>query len=178
MSGDTEIRVTRADFFDRRHAEAIVSLMDLYARDPMGGGRPLPPERLARLPDALASRPQAFSVLAFHEDRAAGLVNCFESFSTFACQPLVNVHDVVVHPGLRGRGIAAAMLGLVEQIARDRGCCKLTMEVLEGNHAARRAYRRCGFAPYRLRPDDGVAMFWEKQLPPQGRATQGSQGLV
>ena len=172
MSGGKPVHVIEADFSDRRHAEALVSLMDLYARDPMGGGRPLPAERLARLPAALGSRPEAFSVLAFDEERAAGLVNCFESFSTFACQPLVNVHDVVVHPEFRGRGIAAAMLGMVEQIARDRGCCKLTMEVLEGNHAARRAYSRCGFAPYRLRLEDGVAMFWEKKLTPP--STRGS----
>ena len=34
---------------------------------------------------------------------AVGLVNCIEGFSTFACRPLVNVHDVVVRESHRGR---------------------------------------------------------------------------
>ena len=57
----------------------------------------------------LAACPQAFSVLAFaggDETTPVGLVNCFEGFSTFACRPLVNVHDVAVLGSYRGRCIA------------------------------------------------------------------------
>ena len=56
------------------------------------------------------------------------------------------------------------MLGKVELLARDRGCCKLTLEVLEGNAVARSAYEKFGFTGYELDPAMGKAHFWEKKL--------------
>lgn len=37
-----------------------------------------------------------FSVLAFDADQPVGLINAIEGFSTFACKPLINIHDVIV----------------------------------------------------------------------------------
>ena len=113
---------------------------------------------------ALAARPQAYSVLAFDADMPVGLVNCIEGFSTFACRPLVNVHDVAVLPGYRGQGVAEKMLLLVQEMARERSACKLTLEVLQGNAAAQRLYRRLGFANYELDPAMGQAQFMQKWL--------------
>ena len=56
------------------------------------------------------------------------------------------------------------MLAEVESIARDHDCCKLTLEVLEGNHIAKNAYQKLGFAGYELDPDTGQAVFWQKSL--------------
>ena len=53
---------------------------------------------------------------------------------------------------------------LVERLARERGCCKVTLEVLEGNTSAQAAYRRAGFEGYQLDPLMGRAMFWQKWL--------------
>ncbi|MDB5843346.1 MAG: GCN5-related N-acetyltransferase, partial [Polaromonas sp.] len=106
----------------------------------------------------------AFSVLAFAGDEPVGLVNCIEGFSTFACRPLVNIHDVAVLPGHRGRRVAERMLALVQDIARERGACKLTLEVLSGNASAVRLYERVGFAGYQLDPAMGTAQFFQKWL--------------
>ena len=103
-------------------------------------------------------------MLAFIAGEPVGLVNCFEGFSTFACRPLVNVHDVVVIAAVRGQGISQKMLAKVEEIARQRGCCKITLEVLEGNEAAKGAYRKLGFSDYQLDPQMGRALFWQKAL--------------
>ena len=54
------------------------------------------------------------AVLAFDGEKPVGLVNCIEGFSTFACRPLVNVHDVVVLVTHRGQRIAQRMLAMVE----------------------------------------------------------------
>ena len=81
-----------------------------------------------------------------------------------AGQPLLNVHDIVVHQDFRRQGIARALLGHAEAVARQRGCCKLTLEVLEGNHGARRAYLDFGFEGYQLDPAMGQALFMEKKL--------------
>jgi ribosomal protein S18 acetylase RimI-like enzyme len=78
--------------------------------------------------------------------------------------PLVNIHDIVVLPKYRGRGISQFLLQEVEAIAREKGCCKLTLEVLEGNKVAQKAYTRFGFRDYVLDPSAGKALFWQKML--------------
>ena len=153
-----------ADYRNSDDARALVSLLDAYASDPAGGGEPLSDFAKSHLAPALASRPQAFSVLAFDGAQAVGLINCIEGFSTFACRPLVNVHDVVVLVSHRGRRIGELMLALVEELAQARGACKLTLEVLDGNRSALALYQRCGFAPYQLNPAMGHAGFMQKML--------------
>jgi GNAT superfamily N-acetyltransferase len=147
------------------HAHALVSLLDAYAQDPMGGGKGLSDYAKTHVVAGLASRPHAFSLLAFAKDETPiGLVNCIEGFSTFAAKPLVNIHDVIVLPDWRGHGVAGAMLGAVVQIARDRGACKLTLEVLSGNQKALRAYAKLGFDAYQLDPEAGTAQFLQLWL--------------
>lgn len=158
------IHVVNADLSSPEHASAVLRLLDEYACDPMGGGNPLPDVTKASLVDELRKRHTAHVILALIEGEAAGLLIAFEGFSTFACKPLLNIHDVVVTKTHRGRGIAKRMLGRAEEIALALGCCKLTLEVLEGNHAAQGAYRAFGFAGYELDPRMGKAMFWEKRL--------------
>lgn len=158
------LHICEADYHDTAHAEALVWLLDAYAQDPAGGDQPLSDFAKNNLVKELAARPQAFSVLAFDGTQPVGLVNCLEGFSTFACRPLVNVHDVAVLASHRGRRVGEQMLALVEQIARRRGACKLTLEVLQGNASAIRLYERVGFAGYQLNPALGQAQFLQKWL--------------
>jgi len=158
------LKVVIADYNNARHADAIIMLLDSYASDPMGGGKPLDEYVKANLVHELSKRSYAFTVIAYDDEQAVGLVNCFEAFSTFLCKPLINVHDVVVINGYRGRGIAGMMLAKVEEIARSRGCCKLTLEVLSNNESAKAAYKKFGFSDYVLDPEAGSARFWQKLL--------------
>jgi ribosomal protein S18 acetylase RimI-like enzyme len=158
------MRILQANYNDALHAHAIVALLDAYAQDPTGGGAPLSDFAKANLVQELAKRPQAFSVLAFDGSAPIGLVNCIEGFSTFACKPLVNVHDVAVLASHRGQRVGEQMLALAEQIAVQRGACKLTLEVLSGNRSAIKLYERIGFAGYQLDPAMGSAMFLQKWL--------------
>lgn len=158
------ITTLRADYANPVHAAALVMLLDAYASDPAGGGEGLSPFARANLVAGLAARPQAFSVLAFDGDQPVGLINCIEGFSTFACKPLVNVHDVSVLASHRGRGIGEQMMAEVEVMARERGAVKLTLEVLSGNRPATRLYERMGFAGYQLDPAMGTAQFLQKWL--------------
>jgi len=158
------IEIVRARYHEPAHAAALVELLDAYARDPAGGGEALSEFARTNLVAELATRPFIFSVLAFEDGAAVGLINAIEGFSTFACRPLVNIHDVVVLPGHRRRGIAAKMFAEVEAIARERGACKLTLEVLSGNRSARALYEKIGFDDYRLDPAMGQAQFMQKWL--------------
>lgn len=164
MSAPNALSVVRADYANPVHAQALVLLLNAYASDPAGGGEPLSEYARQHLVPELARRPQAYSVLAFLDGKPVGLVNAIEGFSTFKCRPLVNVHDVAVLPGYRGLRIGERMLELVEAIARERGACKLTLEVLEGNAPAARLYQRIGFAGYELDPAMGQARFMQKWL--------------
>lgn len=160
----TALRIFQADYALAKHAEALVMLLDAYARDIAGGAEPLSEFVKSHLVRELASRPQVYSILAFDGDAPVGLVNCIEGFSTFACKPLVNVHDVAVLASHRGKGIAAQMLVLAEAIALQRGAVKLTLEVLTGNRPAIALYERLGFEGYQLDPSMGSATFMHKKL--------------
>jgi len=158
------IEIVKADYQNPKHAEDIVTLLDIYARDPMGGGEPLSDFVKANLAQELAKRPHAFTVLSYVDGQAAGLINCFELFSTFACRPLVNIHDIIVLSDFRRMHLSHKMLDKVEEISRENGCCKLTLEVLEGNLPAKNSYTKFGFAPYQLNPEMGNAVFMQKSL--------------
>lgn len=178
-------QIERLDPTRPADAAALVALLDEYARSPSGGGEPLAATSLARLPALLASRPHYLGWLAWEATgssggeaagsaagtasasatrKAVGLINCFEGVSTFRAQPLINVHDLIVTATHRRLGIGQALLAQVEHEARARGCCKLTLEVLTHNDAARRAYDKVGFAPYALDPAMGNALLLEKKF--------------
>ena len=158
------IEIREADLSNPVDGAALLALMELYARDPMGGGQDLSDFTRAHLIDALASRPSAHVILALAAQEPAGLLIGLEGFSTFACRPLLNIHDLVVAEAFRRQGVARRLLQRAEVIARRLGCCKLTLEVLEGNRAAQAVYGRAGFEPYQLDPAMGRAQFWEKRL--------------
>jgi len=162
------LHVLPVDYNQPAHREALVMLLDAYAHDPMGGGEGLSQDVKVRLCDELARRPQAFSFIAWEGSgaptQAVGLINCLEGYSTFKAKPLMNIHDVAVLPSHRGAGVAQVLLAAAEQLARQRGCCKLTLEVLTGNQRALSSYLRFGFAPYALDPAAGQASFMQKWL--------------
>lgn len=163
MSADA-LQVRRADYTGAADRTALVNLLNAYAIDPMGGGQPLAPDVRASLCDRMAQVPHAASFIAWLGDEAVGLINCFEGFSTFKAKPLLNVHDIVVLPAHRSRGVGQALLAAAERHAQERGCCKLTLEVLPRNARALRSYGQFGFAPYVLDPREGQALMLQKWL--------------
>ena len=156
--------VRRVDYADAHDRAALLLLLDAYAQDPMGGGTPLTDTVRTTLCDRLARQPGAASFVAWQGDAPVGLINCFEGFSTFRALPLLNVHDLAVLPGHRGQGVGQALLAAAEAHARERGACKLTLEVLSGNTRALRSYDQFGFAPYVLDPREGQALLMQKWL--------------
>ena len=153
-----------ADLASPAHGEAIVQLLDEYASGETGGAAGLSPFAKANLLPELRRRVGAHAVVAFADELPAGLAICFEGFSTFRCKPLLNVHDLVVSSRFRGRGIGRRLLARTAELAAGLGCCKITLEVLEGNAIAQRLYADCGYAPYQLDPRMGRAIFWQKWI--------------
>jgi GNAT superfamily N-acetyltransferase len=161
---DSGLTIGLADYTDPRDAAAVTALLDAYARDPMGGGAALADDVKARLVGDLAANSHAFSLIARQGGDEVGLANCFVGYSTFAAAPLINIHDFAVLPGHRGAGIGRALMAVIEAEALKRGACKITLEVLSGNHPAQRLYAACGYGDYQLDPASGQALFWQKRL--------------
>ncbi len=144
--------------------DGIINILNSYASDPMGGSKPLGAFTRQSLVAELAKRDWVVTLLAVLEGEPVGLLIAMEGLSTFASKPLMNVHDVAVLPGHRGKGIGKALFAAIEKESRERGCCKITLEVLSGNERAKRVYSDLGFHPYVLDPNLGAAQFWEKPL--------------
>lgn len=153
-----------ADYNNPRHCADILQLLKLYSEDPMGGGKPLSEFTQNNLTKTLAKLPHALTIICYIDQQAVGLINGFEGFSTFQCKPLINIHDIIVINTYRRQGICQFMLNAIENIAKEKGCCRLTLEVLDANHAAKRTYQTYGFNGYELDPTMGKALFWEKTL--------------
>ena len=153
-----------ADYLNQQHAQDIVWLLNHYALDSAGGGMELNEYAKENLVKELTKLPFAFSILCYIENIPVGLINCFTVFSTFKCKPVINIHDLVVHNQYRRQGISQLLLNEVEQVARDKGACKITLEVLEKNISARNSYTKFGFVGYELDPKYGQAIFLEKSL--------------
>ena len=62
------VRVAEAELENPRHVEAILMVLDSYASDPIGGGRPLTAEVRERLVPGLRRHPMSLVLLAFDGD--------------------------------------------------------------------------------------------------------------
>jgi ribosomal protein S18 acetylase RimI-like enzyme len=158
------IRIVEANLDLSDHREAVLGMVEAYSRDTMGSAKPLDQDVRARLIPGLQRHPTTLIFLAFEDAQAVGVAVCFIGFSTFAAKPLINIHDCMVLPEFRGRGVGRHLLEAVEAKACELGCCKLTLEVMDNNHRARRAYEAAGFVGYSLQEDTGTAIFLSKPL--------------
>ncbi len=161
----TEVTTIGVDYSDAKHCADLIALLAEYAEFESGGSAStMTPEELLDIPCKLAEFPTAFSVLAYSGGSAVGLANCFYGFSTFMGRPLVNIHDVVVTEEFRGRGVAGKLLAKIDEIATAHDCCRVTLEVMAHNDAARRAYEKHGFGRTPLHPESET-LFLQKPLP-------------
>ncbi|MCP4108638.1 MAG: GNAT family N-acetyltransferase [Desulfobacteraceae bacterium] len=155
------IEIIETNYTKDGHEKIIIELMNHYATDII---TPLSDDVKANLVRELEKREGIHTVIAFADNVPAGLAISIEGFSTFSCKPLLNIHDLFVSPGFRGKGISKMILKKLEEIALQLDCCKLTLEVLENNEVGINLYKSFGFSAYELDPSQGRALFLEKKL--------------
>ncbi|PKF61462.1 GNAT family N-acetyltransferase [Psychromonas sp. psych-6C06] len=156
--------IVEADLTNEAHANAYLTLMSHYACDPMGGAEDLSDFAKQNLVSTLLKRSDVVILLVFKDKQPAALLTAIEGFSTFACKPLFNIHDVAVFKEFRGLGLTTLLFTEIEKIAKQRDYCKITLEVLSGNEIAKNAYIKQGYSDYQLDPTHGSALFWSKSL--------------
>jgi ribosomal protein S18 acetylase RimI-like enzyme len=80
----------------------------------------------------------------------------------------MRIYSFGITAAARGEGLAGRLLEVLENIARDKGCATLTLEVSDSNVAAVRLYRKHGFAQYGFRlgyyEDGGHAILMHKSI--------------
>jgi ribosomal protein S18 acetylase RimI-like enzyme len=157
-----------ANLDDPTHRQAVLEMVNAYARDPNGQGRDLPEAVQHDLVAGLRRHPTTMILLAYDGARPVGVAVCFLGFSTFAAKPLINIHDLSVIPGYRGQGVGRRLLERVEARARELGCAKLTLEVSADNVGAQELYRRFGFNDGRPGGVMGGVWFLQKRIASDG----------
>jgi GNAT superfamily N-acetyltransferase len=159
-----KFEIFKADLSLPAHQQAVLSLMDDYASDPMGDGKPLTDTVRANLIPGLRAHPTTLIFIAFCADVPVGIAVCFRGFSTFAARPLINISDFYVVPGMRRHGVGRLLLQSIEDEGLSTGCCKLTLEVQENNRRAQQVYNSFGFAQAVYVAEAGGLLFMSKRL--------------
>lgn len=166
---EMDIEILRVDYTHEPHRQSLLRLLSEYANDPAIGSPGLSKRAQQRVATELAQRPNAVSLFAMinhpnNRTEAIGLANCFEVFSTFAAAPVLNVHDVMVSAPHRGKGVGSMLMQAITDLANERNCCKVTLEVYRGNRPARSLYSKNGFAGTELNSELGETLFLSKRL--------------
>ena len=143
-----EFEIREADLADPGEGAALVEIIDSYARGPGGQNAPLPALARDEMVRGLVEHPSATVLLALADGRPVGTAVCVFGFSTFAGKPTINIHDLAVLPDFQGRGIGRALIAEVERLARERDCCRITLEVHDSNTGAKRLYEAAGFGSW------------------------------
>jgi GNAT superfamily N-acetyltransferase len=153
------IQFVQCNFNDPIHLENLITLINEYILDDMGGGIPITGLQKLRLVDGLNSHPATYIVFALANDDFVGLAICFELFSTFNVRKCINIHDFIVRKEFRRKKIGTALMMHIHEYAISKGCSSITLEVRHDNTAAQMLYIEEGF-----KPCEPNMLFWKKIL--------------
>lgn len=139
------LEIRMCNYSSKNDLDAVVDLVNIYIRDNMGGGAPINGLKKLKLIDGLNTHPSSIVLLAVHNDSYVGLAICFETFATFSVKKCINIHDLIVPPEYRELGIGKKLMKKIMEIAEERDCSKVTLEVREDNYKAQMLYNSYGF---------------------------------
>lgn len=141
-----KIEIIVGDIKNAEHQQAMLSQLDLYMRDPMGGFGIMSDKLAVELLSGLMNQPNYVFFLAICNDEYAGFANCFVNFSTFKAKQLINIHDFAVAPQFRKKGIGKELMKEIFSFARKNHFCKVNLEVRHDNPNAQNLYKSLGFS--------------------------------
>ncbi|MCR6633230.1 MAG: GNAT family N-acetyltransferase [Magnetospirillum sp.] len=101
------------------------------------------PADLAR--DGFGPRPLFEVLLAERDGQPVGMLIFLSLYSSWRGRPALMIHDLFVREAARGLGAGKALVTHLSAIARERGCCRVDVNVLDWNARARGFYESLGF---------------------------------
>jgi len=147
------------DFTNAVHRYKFIELLNHYITDPMGGGEPLDEINAGKLLNELSHHPSCFILFILNQNKIAGLATCFINYSTFKVAPYINIHDLIIHDNFRRKGLARLLLEKIIAIGYERNYCKVTLEVRNDNHKAKKLYQSLDFTD-----TEPMMHFWTRIL--------------
>lgn len=108
------------------------------------GGVDATPADLER--DGFGEKPLFEALLAERDGRAVGMLTFLPLYSSWRGRPALLIHDLYVREAARGSGAGKALVTRLGEIGRQRGCCRIDVNVLDWNQRARAFYAGLGFA--------------------------------
>jgi ribosomal protein S18 acetylase RimI-like enzyme len=151
-----KIEIVIGDIRNKEHQQAMLSQLNLYMQDPMGGFGIMTDKLASDLISGLMNQPNFVFFLAKCNDEYAGFANCFVNFSTFKAKQLINIHDFAVAPQFRKKGIGKVLMDEIFNFSRKNNFCKVTLEVRHDNPNAQNLYKSLGFSEC-----NPAMYFWE-----------------
>ncbi len=149
----------QVDLNNEMHCKSLIYLLDIYMLDEMGNGKPMGKDMAPRIIEGLKDHKGYLGFFVLAEGSFVALANCNKNFSSFKAMPVINIHDFVVHPNYRGKGVGKFLLDSIDVFAEQNGYCKINLEVREDNSIAQKLYLKMGYN--QCSPN---MYFWEKNL--------------
>ena len=149
----------KVDLNRKKHQKVFLKLLNDYMLDDMGIGKPMPAELGPQIIKGLKKHPAYLGFFICVGEDFAALANCNLNFSTWKAKPLINIHDFIVSLDYRKRGVGLFLLDEIARYAKEKGYCRVNLEVRQDNYKAQNLYKKVGF-----KECDPPNYFWEKQL--------------
>ena len=153
------MHLVQVDLKNEEHCAAVVDLLNDYMLDDMGIGEEMPHGLGEKIISGLMRHKSYIGFLVDVGGRFAALANCNLNFSTWKAKPLINIHDFIVSPDFRNRGVGLFLLKAIEDYAIEKGYCRINLEVRHDNYKAQNLYKKAGF-----KECDPNNFFWENLL--------------
>jgi GNAT superfamily N-acetyltransferase len=135
--------MTIAPLTEQRFDEFVRMIQGLADYEHLTGPDAAAIERMRR--DAFGPSPRFEAALALDDTEAAvGYAVWFETYSTFQGKPTMFLEDLFVREDGRASGAGGMLFEHVRKLGAERGCGRMSWNVLNWNKLARDFYQRRG----------------------------------
>lgn len=154
-----EKQFIKVDINNPIHCMQLLNLLNDYMEDEMGISQSMPKEMGPKIIEGLKKHSAYLGFFVCVENEYAALANCNLNYSTWQAKFLINIHDFIVSPKFRKQGVGEFLLKEMELFAKEKGYCKINLEVRNDNLKAQNLYKKVGYSD--CKPP---MHFWEKLL--------------
>ncbi len=153
------MKLVKVDLNIEGHSKAVVLLLSDYMQDEMGIGKAMPQDLGPKIIEGLKKHSGYLGFFVRIDNYFVALANCNLVFSTWKAKSIINIHDFIVSPNFRNKGVGLFLLREIETYAREKGYCRINLEVRQDNVKAQNLYKKAGF-----KECDPSNYFWENRL--------------
>ena len=140
---NTELRIQTAT-----HAEIpllLTFIKELASYEKLLENVGVTEERLRKT--LFGEKPRGHAIIAYYGESPVAFSIYFFNLSTFDGRPGLYVEDIFVRPAFRGSGVGRKLFEYLSARAREEGCSRIELSVLNWNEDAIQFYKKLGGEP-------------------------------